>query len=81
MKDYVIVTDSSCDLPKKLVKEWGIEVLSLEVSIDGVGSFLNHEIEPEKFYEYLRDKRPVKTSGTCWKVETNIKTANTPIAQ
>ncbi|MBE6647665.1 MAG: DegV family protein [Ruminococcaceae bacterium] len=63
MKEYVIVTDSSCDLPKRLVAEWGIETLSLEVTIDGVGTFLNHEIEPEKFYGYLRDKRPVKTSA------------------
>ncbi len=63
MRDYVIFTDSSCDLPTSLVKEWGLEVLSLEVNIEGVGTFLNHEIEPEKFYEYLRDKRPVKTSA------------------
>ena len=63
MRDYVIFTDSSCDLPARLVKEWGIEVHSLEVNIEGVGTFLNHEIEPAKFYEYLRDKRPVKTSA------------------
>ena len=63
MKEYVIFTDSSCDLPCELVAEWGIQVLSLEVTIDGVGSFLNHEIEPAKFYEYLRDKCPVKTSA------------------
>lgn len=63
MKDYVIFTDSSCDLPNELVAEWGVEVLSLEVTIDGVGTFFNHEIEPEKFYGYLRDKRPVKTSA------------------
>ena len=43
--------------------EWGIEVLSLEVTIDGIGTFLNHEIEHKKFYGYLRDKRPVKTSA------------------
>ncbi len=63
MRDYVIFTDSSCDLPASLVKEWGIEVLSLEVSIEGIGTFLNHEIEPAKFYGYLRDKRPVKTAA------------------
>lgn len=63
MKDYVIFTDSSCDLPASLVQEWGLEVLSLEVNIDGVGTFLNHEIEPATFYGYLRDKRPVKTSA------------------
>ena len=63
MREYVIFTDSSCDLPKDLVEKWGVQVLSLEVSIDGVGTFLNHEIDPEKFYGYLRDKRPVKTSA------------------
>ncbi len=63
MRDYVIFTDSSCDLPASLVKEWGIEELSLEVNIEGIGTFLNHEIEPAKFYGYLRDKRPVKTAA------------------
>jgi len=63
MRDYVIFTDSSCDLPTSLVKEWGIEELSLEVNIEGIGTFLNHEIEPAKFYGYLRDKRPVKTAA------------------
>lgn len=63
MRDYVIFTDSSCDLPKSLVEAWGIDVLSLEVNIEGMGTFLNHEIEPKKFYGYLMDKRPVKTSA------------------
>lgn len=63
MKEYAIVTDSSCDLPRNLVDEWGIKVLSLEVNIEGVGSFLNNEIDPKEFYGYLRDKRSVKTSA------------------
>ncbi len=63
MKDYVIVTDSSCDLPKEIVDAWGIKVLSLEVSIDGVGDFQNHEIDPERFYAYVRAKHGVKTSA------------------
>ncbi len=63
MKDYVIVTDSSCDLPREIVDEWGVKVLSLEVTIDGVGSFLNHEIEPKEFYQYMRDKHSAKTSA------------------
>ena len=63
MKEYVIVTDSSCDLPRELADEWGIKVLSLEVTIENKGSFLNHEIDPKEFYGYLRDKRSVKTSA------------------
>lgn len=63
MREYVIFTDSSCDLPKNLVEEWGLEILSLEVSIDGIGSFLNHEIDAKEFYGHLRNKRSVKTSA------------------
>ncbi len=63
MRDYVILTDSSCDLPADVAKEMGVVVLSLEVNIDGVGAFLNHEIDPAKFYEYVRDKRQVTTSA------------------
>ncbi len=63
MKDYVIVTDSSCDLPREIVDAWGVKVLSLEVTIDGVGSFQNHEIDPKEFYGYMRDKHTAKTSA------------------
>ncbi len=63
MKDYVIVTDSSCDLPKEIAQEWGVKVLSLEVSIDGVGNFENHEVEPKEFYKYMRNKHNAKTSA------------------
>jgi len=63
MKDYVIVTDSSCDLPRELVDAWGVRTLSLEVTVDGVGSFLNHEIDPKEFYSYMRGKHTAKTSA------------------
>lgn len=63
MKDYVIVTDSSCDLPREMVDAWGVRTLSLEVTIDGVGSFLNHEIDPKEFYAYMRQKHTAKTSA------------------
>ena len=33
MSEYVIVTDSSADLPAKLVEEMGIEVLPLSFKI------------------------------------------------
>ncbi len=63
MKEYVIFTDSSCDIPASLAAEWGVELLDLEVNIDGVGLKHNSEIEPEEFYGYLRDKRMAKTSA------------------
>ena len=63
MRNCVIVTDSSCDLPRELVEEYGIKVLSLRVDIDGVGSFRNHEIDPKEFYDYMRNKHTAKTSA------------------
>ena len=33
--EYVILTDSSCDLPQELADQLGLEVLPLEVMADG----------------------------------------------
>lgn len=63
MRDYVIFTDSSCDLPAELAGEMGVEVLNLEVNVEGIGTKLNNEIDPQEFYAYLRNKRSAKTSA------------------
>ena len=44
MSDFVIVTDSSADLPASLVQEMGVEVLPLSFTINGtdrVGAYGN----------------------------------------
>ncbi len=61
--DYIIFTDSSCDLPSDKVAELGIKVISLEVNIGGVGTRFNHEVDPHEVYELLREKRDMKTSA------------------
>ena len=65
MNDYVIMTDSSCDLPQEVCDELGIEVLPLSICLDGK-SYRNYldwrEIAPEVFYNALRDG---KTSTTA----------------
>lgn len=63
MADFVIITDSSCDLPTDKIAEYGIKVASLELNIDGVGTVLNHEINPKEAYAYLREKRSIKTAA------------------
>ena len=35
MSDFVILTDSSCDLPADLAREKGIEYVPLTVRLDG----------------------------------------------
>lgn len=63
MNNYVVFTDSSSDLPLSLAAEMGVQMLPLEVNIDGVGSKMNDEIDIKEFYAYLRDKKTAKTSA------------------
>ena len=53
MSSYVIITDSSCDLPDSLVKELELEVLPLAFIMDGK-TYRNYpdnrDMSPEEFY-------------------------------
>ena len=63
MAEYVIFTDSSCDLPTDKIAEYGLKVASLELNIEGRGTVLNHEINPKEAYELLRAKHTIKTAA------------------
>ena len=58
MRDYVIITDSSCDLPDSLVKELELEVLPLSFIMDGK-TYRNYpdnrEMAPDEFYGRQKD--------------------------
>lgn len=66
MSDYVIMTDSSCDLPAELAAEMDLAVLPLSIFIDGC-RFANYldgrEISFPDIYARLRTKCPAKTSS------------------
>lgn len=66
MNDYVILTDSSADLPAHLVAELGVEVLPLSVRI-GEESFRDYpdhrEIDPHAFYDRLRKGERATTNA------------------
>lgn len=65
MKEYVVVTDSTCDLTDELAKENQIEVLPLTFTIDGK-DYLNYldgrEINLNDFYEKMKEGHNPKTS-------------------
>ncbi len=63
MENYVIITDSSCDLSKKLSDELGVHVLSLEVIMDDGAATPNDQIDVKEFYKKLREKSHVTTSA------------------
>ena len=63
MSRYVIVTDSSADLPLSLVEQYAIDVVQLTVALDGEEPRPNNEVAPAEFYTVLRSKRGAKTSA------------------
>ena len=65
-KEYVIMTDSSCDLPQELADQLGLEVLPLEVMADGKNyrNWLDgREIGFKEFYKLAREGTELKTSA------------------
>ena len=62
MNDYVIITDSSSDLPLEVAQKMGVTILPLEVNMEG-NIKLNNEIDIKEFYSYLREKHGAKTSA------------------
>lgn len=66
MGEYVIITDSSCDLPAMLAKELEVEAAPLSVVLKGevFRNFLDErEIEIKDFYQSLREGNQGTTSA------------------
>ena len=66
MRDFVLMTDSSCDLPAKMADELGLTVLPLSFTMGGK-TYVNYldgrEMSSARFYERLRDDASVVTAG------------------
>ena len=62
MNEFVIITDSSSDLPVAVAEELGVKVIPLEVNMEG-DIRLNDQIDIKEFYAYLRAKHGAKTSA------------------
>ena len=63
MNDIIISTESSADLPEQILKEYGIEVCSMDYLVDGkeYNTKTNHMPEKE-FYGKMRNGADVKTT-------------------
>ena len=66
MSNYVIITDSSCDLPDSMVKELELEVLPLAFIMDGK-TYRNYpdnrEMSPKEFYDKEREGTVATTNA------------------
>ena len=73
MRDFVIMTDSCCDLPAQMADELGVVVLPLHLLI-GEETFANYldgrELNVKDFYQSMRDGAMYSTSAanpTLWR--------------
>jgi len=65
MSNYKIITDSTCDLPPKIIKELGIHVIPMEYTLDGINHFqdvYDHGEKTRAFYNHLKEGKKPTTS-------------------
>ena len=65
MRNYNIITDSTCDLPSTVIRELDVHIIPMEYILDEVSHFQDIEDEGEKtasFYGSLREGKVSSTS-------------------
>ncbi len=64
MSDYVIITDSSCDLSPELLKQWEVPFVSLSYKFDeDPSSHGNFDLPFDQFYERMRTGSVARTAA------------------
>ncbi len=64
MTEYIIYTDSACDIDLPSLKEWNVKHVSLSLTFEDEGKVrLNDEVEPVAFYNKMREGAVAKTAA------------------
>lgn len=64
MNNYVIFTDSGCDIPQSMLDEWGVRACDLTFVFDGQGpEYRTGDMTAETFYGKMREGRMPKTAA------------------
>ena len=63
MKDYLIYTDSACDIKPELLAEWGVPYSSLTLRFGDDDEYQNNEISADEFYKRMRAGGVAKTAA------------------
>ncbi len=62
--NYVIFTDSACDIEKEVLEEWGVKCCSLNLIFDGeTESILDLDMDPMLLYNRMREGAVARTSA------------------
>lgn len=64
MSNYVIHTDSACDMPLDILNEWGVRATSLTFKFDGDETvYTDYSMNSKEFYDKLRAGGVAKTAA------------------
>ena len=64
MSEYMIFTDSSCDIPESTLEQWNVKELKLTFHFtDSEKEYTNSDIPAKKFYDLMREGKVAKTSA------------------
>lgn len=65
MNKVIILSDSTCDLSEKLIKENDVKLIPLYVSFDADIYKDGEEITPSKLYELVKEKKKLPKTSAC----------------
>ncbi len=64
MSEYVIYTDSACDIKPEILSEWGVGYKSLTFRFNGEDKeYSNGDMSPSQFYQKMREGGIAKTAA------------------
>ena len=61
-KEYVIISDNTCDLPDNIYKQLGLKIMCLSYTMGGVEYSEDNALSISEFYAKMRDGEMTKTS-------------------
>lgn len=64
MNEYVVFTDSCCDIEPALLTQWGVSYANMTFSFDGEDKqYINTDITNKEFYDRMRQGASAKTAA------------------
>lgn len=63
------LTDSACDIPEQTALEYGIEVLSIPITMDGKGYLERKDFTSDEFYQMLLEAKAIPTTSHITSLE------------
>lgn len=64
MSEYIIFTDSCCDVSPELLRSWGVDYADMTFSFEGEDhEYVGTDISNKEFYDHMRQGKQAKTAA------------------